>query len=211
MPLKRSTENFSPTDAPALSERVGVLARIVAFSTTRLNYWLEFACSSSLSAGLFAIGIRQHRGSSAAAVATLLLGMIAFSFIEYLFHRWIFHGADSMYSRGHAAHHRHPQGYDSLPFFLPAAILSGLALLLWTAMPASYACLIAAAIGFGYVAYGFSHYAIHATRFRHPWIRRWAASHHVHHHHPDRNFGVTTPLWDYLLGSRYQSARKQGR
>jgi dihydroceramide fatty acyl 2-hydroxylase len=25
----------------------------------------------------------------------------------------------------------------------------------------------------------------------------------VHHYHPDCNFGVTTPLWDYLLGTRY--------
>ena len=184
-----------------------LLARIVAFSTTRANYWLEFAFSSTLSASLLAAGVRSHRGSWTAAFLTVLAGLIAFSFIEYLFHRWIFHGADSMYSRGHTAHHLHPQGYDSLPFFLPAAILSGLALLLWLAMPASYACLIAGAIGFGYVAYGFSHYAIHATRFRHPWIRRWAARHHVHHHHPDRNFGVTTALWDHILGTRYQSGR----
>jgi len=25
----------------------------------------------------------------------------------------------------------------------------------------------------------------------------------VHHYHPDSNFGVTTPLWDVLLGTRY--------
>jgi sterol desaturase/sphingolipid hydroxylase (fatty acid hydroxylase superfamily) len=25
----------------------------------------------------------------------------------------------------------------------------------------------------------------------------------VHHYHPDTNFGVTTPLWDILLRTRY--------
>lgn len=184
-----------------------LVERIVAMSSTRANYWLEFAFSSTLSAGLLGAGVRSHRGSWTAAFLTVFAGLVVFSFIEYLFHRWIFHGPDSMYSRGHAAHHRLPQGYDALPFFLPAAILSGLALLLWLVLPADYACLVAGTIGFGYVAYGFSHYAIHATRFRHPWIRRWAALHHIHHHHPDRNFGVTTALWDHILGTRYQSGR----
>jgi 4-hydroxysphinganine ceramide fatty acyl 2-hydroxylase len=30
-----------------------------------------------------------------------------------------------------------------------------------------------------------------------------AAHHLIHHHHPDANFGVTTPLWDIVLGTRY--------
>jgi dihydroceramide fatty acyl 2-hydroxylase len=47
------------------------------------------------------------------------------------------------------------------------------------------------------------------VRFQHPLLRRWAAAHHVHHYHPDSNFGVTTPLWDYLLGTRYVRRPRQ--
>ena len=189
----------------ALTAPRALLDRIITMSTTRANYWIEFAFSSTLSANLLVFGARHLQGSWLQAPATILVGLIAFTFIEYLAHRWIFHGPDSMYQRGHHAHHEFPKGYDSLPFFLPAAILSMIAGLLSVVLPAGYGMLIAGTIGSGYVAYGFSHFAIHHRRFEHPLVRRWAARHHVHHHHPDRNFGVTSTLWDHVLGTLYRS------
>ena len=59
-------------------------------------------------------------------------------------------------------------------------------------------------IALGYLCYGLVHDAIHARRFQQPLLRRWAGLHHVHHHHPDTNFGVTTPLWDVVFGTRYR-------
>jgi sterol desaturase/sphingolipid hydroxylase (fatty acid hydroxylase superfamily) len=35
-------------------------------------------------------------------------------------------------------------------------------------------------------------------------LRRWAGFHNIHHYHPETNFGVTTGLWDVLLGTRYR-------
>ena len=181
-----------------------VLNAIVRMSTTRTNYWLEFAFTGSLATALLGAGVGLHQGSWLAAFFTVLAGLVAFSFIEYLFHRWIFHGPDSMYRRGHDAHHLNPKGYDALPFFLPSVILLGLAVLFTLLMPRSLACLLTGAIAFGYVSYGLSHYIIHARRFRHPLLREWAANHHIHHFHPEANFGVTTSLWDHLLGTRYR-------
>ncbi|HET9032328.1 MAG TPA: sterol desaturase family protein [Dokdonella sp.] len=181
-----------------------VLNGIIRMSSTRANYWLEFAFTGSLAFALLGAGVSLHRGSWLAAFFTVLAGLIAFSFIEYLFHRWIFHGPDSMYRRGHDAHHLNPKGYDGLPFFLPSAILLGLTALFALSMPRSLACLLAGTIALGYVSYGLSHFIIHARRFRHPWFREWAANHHIHHHHPDANFGVTSSLWDHLLRTRYQ-------
>ena len=190
---------------PSLRAFAGeVLNSIIRMSTTRANYWLEFAFTGSLATALLGAGAGLHRGSWLAAFLTVLAGLIAFSFIEYLFHRWIFHGPDSMYRRGHDAHHLNPKGYDALPFFLPSAILLGLTALFALTMPRSLACLLAGAIAFSYVAYGLSHYIIHARRFRYAWLREWAANHHIHHHHPDANFGVTTSLWDRLLRTRYR-------
>lgn len=209
--MDNSPRTLLPLTAGALAgaRRLGAwsLELIIRMSATKTNYWLEFAVSGSLSGCLLANGMRLHRGSWLAAFFTLLAGLVAFSFIEYAFHRWLFHGPDSMYRRGHDAHHRLPQGYDALPFFLPAAILLGLTAMFQFVMPTAHACLLGGAIAFGYVAYGLSHFAIHARRFRQPWIRHWAARHHVHHHHPDRNFGVTTSLWDHVLRTRYRSAR----
>jgi len=187
-----------------------VLDAIIRMSSTRANYWGEVLVTIAVSTSLLATGVREHQGSWAASFFTVLAGLILFSLIEYIFHRWIFHGPESMYTRGHDAHHRDPRGFDALPFFLPSAILLGLTLVFALVVAVDHACLLGGAIGFGYVAYGLSHFAIHATRFRQPWLRHWAARHHIHHHHPGSNFGVTTSLWDHVLGSRFQrrSARR---
>ncbi|MGH9439701.1 MAG: sterol desaturase family protein, partial [Terriglobia bacterium] len=84
--------------------------------------------------------------------------------------------------------------------------LTGLCVLI---MPTGFALLLTGTATFGYVVYGLSHFTIHHVRFRQPVLRHWAAAHHIHHHHPDSNFGVTTPLWDFILGTRYvQHSRK---
>jgi dihydroceramide fatty acyl 2-hydroxylase len=180
----------------------GGVDAIVRMSSTRTNYWLEVVLDVALGGILLAIGW-QHRSGPVAAALAVATGLFAFSFIEYFFHRWMFHTRIPLFAQGHDKHHREPLGYDSLPFFLPAAILLGLTGLLVLLLPTDFTLLMAGTATFGYVAYGLSHFVIHHVRFRQPLLRRWAAAHHVHHYHPDSNFGVTTPLWDYLLGTRY--------
>jgi sterol desaturase/sphingolipid hydroxylase (fatty acid hydroxylase superfamily) len=188
--------------------RSGVDA-IVRMSSTRTNYWAELGVDTTLGALLVVEGWRMHAGSPLVALLAIGLGLFAFSFIEYFFHRWMFHTRVPLFEQGHRTHHEQPLGYDSLPFFLPAVVLLTLAGLFVLIMPAGFALLMAGAITFGYITYGLSHFTIHHVRFKHPWLRRWAGAHHIHHYHPDSNFGLTTPLWDVLLGTRYvRQARK---
>lgn len=188
--------------------RSGVDA-IVRMSSTRANYWAEVGVDTTLGLLLVVAGWRLHAGSPLTALLAVGLGLFAFSFIEYFFHRWMFHTRVPLFEQGHRTHHEQPLGYDSLPFFLPAVVLLTLAGLFALIMPTGFALLMAGAITFGYIIYGLSHFIIHHVRFKHPWLRRWAGAHHVHHYHPDSNFGLTTPLWDVLLGTRYvRQARK---
>jgi sterol desaturase/sphingolipid hydroxylase (fatty acid hydroxylase superfamily) len=188
--------------------RSGVDA-IVRMSSTRTNYWAELGVDTTLGALLVVEGWRMHAGSPLVALLAIGLGLFAFSFIEYFFHRWMFHTRVPLFEQGHRTHHEQPLGYDSLPFFLPAVVLLTLAGLFTLIMPTGFALLMAGAITFGYITYGLSHFTIHHVRFKHPWLRRWAGAHHIHHYHPDSNFGLTTPLWDVLLGTRYvRQARK---
>ena len=181
--------------------RSGVDA-IARMSTTPVNYWAELALDTVLGAWLLAEGWR--RGVSGwMALLACLLGLFAFSFIEYFFHRWMFHTRIPLFEQGHRMHHERPLGYDSLPFFLPAVVLLALTGLLVALMPTGFALLLAGSITFGYIIYGLVHFIIHHVRFKQPLLRRWAGAHHVHHYHPETNFGVTTPLWDILLRTRY--------
>jgi sterol desaturase/sphingolipid hydroxylase (fatty acid hydroxylase superfamily) len=176
---------------------------IVKMSRTPANYWGEFVLDIPLGILLTFEGLRHHGTHPTAVFLTILIGLFIFSFFEYFFHRWLFHGSVRLMVEGHRAHHENPLGYDALPFFLPALLLMGLVGIFVLLMPVSYAFLLAGALAFGYVTYGLSHFIIHHTRFRPGLARRWAANHHIHHYHPDTNFGVTTPLWDILLATRF--------
>ncbi len=181
-----------------------VLTAIVKLSKTALNYWAEFAVDIPFGIVLICLGLRSGEYGPLGAVVVILFGLLLFSIIEYAFHRWLFHGPVRIIAQGHWAHHANPLGYDSLPFFLPALILLGLAGVFILFMPAEYTCLLTGTIALSYVIYGLSHFTIHHHLFHNVFARNWAAHHHIHHHHPDTNFGVTTPLWDKVLGTGYK-------
>ena len=177
---------------------------IMKMSLTPANYWGEFALDIPIGIALVLAGLWHFDIPATNAAIVLLLGLFLFSFFEYFFHRWMFHGSIRIMVEGHRAHHEYPLGYAGLPFFLPALVMMGLLGLLCLLIPVGYACLMIGAVAFGYVTYGLGHHMIHHIRFRHPLVRRWAANHHIHHYHPDTNFGVTTPLWDIVLATRYK-------
>jgi sterol desaturase/sphingolipid hydroxylase (fatty acid hydroxylase superfamily) len=176
---------------------------IVRMSSTQTNYWVEVGVDLTLCILLIVEGCRLNTGGTLSALLAVALGLFAFSFVEYFFHRWMFHTRIPLFAQGHRMHHEHPLGYDSLPFFLPGAVLLVLTGLVVLILPTGFALLMMGSVTLGYIAYGLSHFTIHHVRFKHPLLRRWAGAHHVHHYHPDSNFGVTTPLWDLLLGTRY--------
>ena len=183
---------------------------IVRMSSTQTNYWVEVGVDVTLGLLLIVEGWRLHAGGPLTALLAIALGLFAFSFVEYFFHRWMFHTRIPLFEQGHRMHHEQPLGYDSLPFFLPGAVLLILTGLCMLVIPTGFAYLMMGSVTFGYIAYGLSHFTIHHVRFKHPLLRRWAGAHHVHHYHPDSNFGVTTPLWDVLLGTRYVRQPRKG-
>ena len=176
-------------------------------STTRANARAGLVCDVAVSSALLLFGLQRSSGHPFAATSIVLFGLVLFSFIEYCFHRWLFHGRVDLLEQGHRRHHDEPLAYDSLPFFAPPLIALALAWLLAAVMPMADAFLFIGGIAAGYAAYGLTHSMFHAVRFRNAFGRRWAAAHHVHHFHPDRNFGVTTPLWDIILQTRHRPAR----
>lgn len=174
-------------------------------AVTQWNQRAALVADAGMCLGFVSLALIYANPPPLAAALTLFGGLLAFSLIEYSFHRWLFHGPEHAMERGHRRHHLEPTGIGSLPFFLPPIFLVVLAALFWQLMPLGYAWLFTGGIAGGYFAYGQCHDWIHRTRFQNPYGRRWAANHHIHHHHPDSNFGVTTPLWDWVFGTYYVS------
>ncbi len=181
------------------------LARPLArLSTSHFNLRAGLISDSLVSVILIGAGVWRGGMHLLGAALTVLCGLFAFSFIEYAAHRWLFHGHTGPFEAGHTRHHVDPLGYDALPFFMPPLFMCALGLVFSVAMPVGYALLLAGVIAAGYAAYGLSHVVIHVHRFKSPFMRRWAGFHNIHHYHPDANFGVTTGLWDAILGTRYR-------
>lgn len=180
-------------------------------ATSRFNNYAGLTSDTLIALGLLTAGLRLNDRGIAWVLGLVLCGLVIFSLLEYVVHRWLFHGHFEVFEQGHRRHHEQPQGYDALPFFLPPLAWLLLAALLTSAMPTASALLIGGSIAAGYAAYGLSHWSMHAFRFRHPLARSWAAAHHIHHNHPERNFGVTSPLWDLLLRTQYISASRNLR
>lgn len=188
-----------------------IAQRIASMSETRANRQAARITDVLISVVLLAAGLRLAHAHPAAAVLAGVSGLLLFTLVEYCFHRWMFHGSVPFFEPGHRRHHDNPLGDDAIPFFLPPLAILAIVALCAGVMPTGFALILTGGLATGYAIYGLSHDLIHTCHFRHPLGRRWAANHHIHHYHPDRNFGVSTPIWDIILGTRHSPRRSSGR
>jgi sterol desaturase/sphingolipid hydroxylase (fatty acid hydroxylase superfamily) len=136
----------------------------------------------------------------------LAAGLVGWTFLEYVIHAWLGHlpKGKILVSREHLHHHADITYFSSLATKLRGAV-PVLGLLLAVAVGVGGWSLgggFVLAVAIGWSIYEWLHEAIHVSGPRGPYTR-WAARHHLHHHFskPGRNHGVTTPLWDILLGT----------
>lgn len=186
-----------------------MLAYLAQLSTTRENYWLGFMFDGLVCLVFFSFAVTRSDIDPLLVTTVFLSGLFIFSFIEYFFHRWLFHKWIKVMIRGHQLHHDEPLGYDALPFFVPSLVFLAVAFLFQLVMPLEYAAMAASSTALGYIAYGLTHYSLHHFRFHNVLAKKLVAFHQIHHYHPEYNFGVTTPLWDFVLGTRYKSEHQR--
>ena len=130
-------------------------------------------------------------------------GLSIWSGLEYALHRFVLHGM-APFQQWHEEHHRRPADLICTPTVLSAALivalvfLPSLALLsLWPASALTLGVMV------GYFAYAVTHHALHRWRPTGTWMKRRKTWHAAHHHGGKiaGHFGVTTQLWDRVLGS----------
>lgn len=143
------------------------------------------------------------RATGAASLAAVLAGVVLWTLIEYLLHRWVLHHWQP-FKRLHDAHHAHPSDFIGTPTW----VSGGLFLALWAALAAGIAQSVAAALSgglmLGYLMYAIVHDVLHHRRVRHgSWLHR-AKLRHARHHSPGActDFGVTTRVWDVIFGTQ---------
>jgi sterol desaturase/sphingolipid hydroxylase (fatty acid hydroxylase superfamily) len=129
-------------------------------------------------------------------------GLVGWSALEYAVHRFVLHGIPPFRS-WHAKHHEQPKALICAPTILTASILSMLLFTpAWAMTDLWSACGLTLGVLTGYLAYAITHHATHHWRPRGAWLRQRQKWHLIHHHAQQPCcYGVTSGIWDYLLGS----------
>jgi sterol desaturase/sphingolipid hydroxylase (fatty acid hydroxylase superfamily) len=147
-------------------------------------------------------------------LALVAAGLCAWSAIEYALHRFVLHGVRP-FSDWHVLHHQRPTALIGASTPLSAGLIVALVFVpAWAISTTDHAAAVTLGLVMGYFSYALTHHAVHHWRpdagwLCSPWgsaVGAWLAERkrwHALHHHLGRPmcFGVTTSLWDRLLGS----------
>lgn len=145
--------------------------------------------------------------SMVTTVSLFVLGLLAFTLIEYLTHRYVFHMDTYTELRKkiqylfHGVHHEYPKDKTRLAMPPIASVTLATALLLiFRLVMGDLVFSFLPGILMGYAEYLFVHYILHAYQppkngFKILWIH-----HGIHHYkNPEKAYGVSSPLWDYIF------------
>ncbi|MEP7263822.1 MAG: sterol desaturase family protein [Bacteroidota bacterium] len=141
------------------------------------------------------------------AVYLVPLGILSFTLVEYMIHRFLFHfepkneRQKELKFKIHGVHHAFPRDKDRLA--MPPVISICIGILFYVVFKwvlKEEVWLFFPGFLTGYSIYLIIHYSIH--RFRPPAnFLKILWTHHSLHHYKDENsaFGVSLPLWDYIF------------
>ena len=158
------------------------------------------------SSGLLYWSITHTALSAATTVGMFFLGMLAFTWVEYNVHRYLFHMSPSsdrkaeMQYTMHGVHHEFPK--DKTRLAMPPILsitLSTALLLLFRLVMGDFVFSFLPGFLAGYAAYLSVHYMVHAFQPPRNFMKILWVNHSVHHYkNGEVVFGVSSPLWDYV-------------
>jgi sterol desaturase/sphingolipid hydroxylase (fatty acid hydroxylase superfamily) len=150
-------------------------------------------------------------------ISVFMAGILFWSWFEYVMHKHIFHMLptnkikERIQYTFHGVHHEYPR--DKTRLAMPPAASVLILTVLFFAFKfviGNYAFTFLPGFVIGYAMYLFVHYAIHAfpppkNKLNVLWI-----NHSIHHYKDDEvAFGVSTPLWDFILGTLPEKTYKR--
>ena len=161
------------------------------------------------SASLLYWSIAHTTLSVFATVGMFFGGLLVFTWVEYITHRYLFHMPTYTQARAklqytlHGVHHEFPKDKDRLamPPLLSITIATVL-LLLFRVVMGDLAFAFLPGFLVGYALYLAIHYMVHAFQPPKNFLRLLWINHGVHHYKDGEIvFGVSSPLWDYIYGT----------
>jgi len=143
------------------------------------------------------------------AFGLFFVGWFIFTFVEYIAHRYLFHmdtdtdvKKDIQY-KFHGIHHDYPKDKDRLAMPPVVSIfIASMFFFIFKLIFGQFVFGIVSGFLFGYALYLFVHYAVHAYPPPKNFLKVLWINHGIHHYKDDNiAYGVSSPLWDLILGT----------
>ncbi len=170
---------------------------------TRLGYFSDFIVYPALIALLAAAGIGLGTDGGVRWLSIFLACVALWTFLEYFLHRFVFHHMP-YFRQMHERHHDAEHDLIGTPTWISVCTFAVLVLAPLTLLgDLSVATAVSAGLMLGYLWYVAVHHLVHHWHPGHStYLYRLKRRHALHHHHDEeRNFGVTTGLWDRVFGT----------
>lgn len=160
-----------------------------------------------ISVGLLYFAVTDKGISALAALGWFVAGFLFFTLLEYIAHRYLFHLEPTTKVRQkiqytvHGVHHEFPKDKDRLAMPpLLAMVYVAVLYLLFRFILGDLVYVFLPGLLAGYSLYLFVHYAVHAFQPPKNFLKVLWIHHGIHHYKsPDRAYGVSSPLWDYIF------------
>lgn len=173
---------------------------------TRTSPLITLITYSTVIAALLLLGNHFTQLSTQTVLLTYAAGIISWTFLEYLLHRYVFHFvSESRWMNRipyllHGVHHEAPR--DDSRLFMPPVpgiiIISILWLVAYLPLR-DHSFAFTAGLVNGYMFYAAMHYSMHV--YKAPKFLQKLWTHHALHHYkyPDKAFGVSSMMWDRIF------------
>lgn len=183
---------------------------------TRTHISVPLVIFFSYAGGLLYWSVTHTDLSAGLTTLLFFLGWLAFSWVEYMVHRHVFHMAtytkwrEKLQYTMHGVHHEFPKDKDRLAMPpLLSVTLATILLLLFRLILGDLAFAFLPGFLVGYASYLSVHYMVHAYQPPKNFLKALWINHGVHHYkNGEIVFGVSSPLWDYVYGTMKEKTTK---
>lgn len=183
---------------------------------TRTHIAVPITIFLVIATGLIYYGITHGFINIFEAIGFFFLGWFIFTLLEYLAHRYVFHMDTDTPLKArlqylfHGNHHEYPKDKKRLAMPPVVSILYASAFFfIFKVIFGTFVFGVVAGMLFGYAMYLLVHYVVHAYPPPKNFLKQLWINHSIHHYKdPEAAFGVSMPLWDYILGTMPKRANK---
>lgn len=174
---------------------------------TRTHISIPLIIFSIISIGLMIYGFQQGYINAINAPLLFISGLLVFTLIEYVMHRFVFHlqpkneRQEKFAYTVHGVHHDYPKDKDRLAMPPPLSLLLSALFFgfYWLIMGTMVFAFLPGFL-IGYALYLWVHYMVHAFKPPKNFFKVLWVHHGIHHYKDPHNaFGVSSPFWDVIF------------